>query len=98
MDSETRITENLEHLEWDRNACLAAGMDDYLSKPFDQEQLRLILGRWLKPEGEKENCLAAGMDDYLSKPFSQEQLGLVLEKWLPHRRSADETKPLTVRI
>jgi len=30
-----------------RNACIAAGMDDYLTKPFTREALRTILGRWL---------------------------------------------------
>lgn len=32
-----------------REQCLAIGMDDYLSKPFDQEQLRILLLRWLSP-------------------------------------------------
>ena len=31
----------------DRERCLAAGMDDYLAKPFTQEQLRAMLARWL---------------------------------------------------
>ncbi len=36
-------------MEGDRERCLAAGFDDYLSKPFSKEQLHELLARWLPP-------------------------------------------------
>ena len=37
-------------LEGDRERCLEAGMDDYLSKPFKEYQLIDVLSNWFEPE------------------------------------------------
>ncbi|MBF0420043.1 MAG: response regulator [Magnetococcales bacterium] len=38
-------------LTGDRELCLAAGMDDYVAKPIDTEQLYATLVKWIKPRG-----------------------------------------------
>jgi len=40
-------------LEGDRERCLAAGMDDYLTKPLKRERLRTALEQWL-PMAQRE--------------------------------------------
>jgi CheY-like chemotaxis protein/HPt (histidine-containing phosphotransfer) domain-containing protein len=39
-------------MKGDRDASLAAGMDDHLSKPFSLEMLQTVLQRWMTPRGE----------------------------------------------
>jgi CheY-like chemotaxis protein len=41
-------------MQGDRERCLAAGMDDYLAKPFKRGQLEEVLARWTRPT----HCLA----------------------------------------
>jgi CheY-like chemotaxis protein/HPt (histidine-containing phosphotransfer) domain-containing protein len=38
-------------VEGDREKCLAAGMDDYLSKPFSLQQIEQALRRWISTPG-----------------------------------------------
>jgi CheY-like chemotaxis protein len=37
--------------EADRDRCLAAGMDDYVTKPVREAELALLLEKWVKPAG-----------------------------------------------
>lgn len=50
-------------LESDREACMAAGMDDFLHKPVALDALVLALGRWLSPVSEPAPATAVAQVD-----------------------------------
>ncbi len=62
LQQQTNTTEEQQHLpiialtadvqKGIQDDCRAAGMDDYMSKPFDQKQLKATLKRWLLGEAE----------------------------------------------
>ncbi len=41
----------------DRDRCLNAGMDDYLAKPIDKDELFELMAKWATPEPDQENLL-----------------------------------------
>ncbi|MGI3785285.1 MAG: response regulator [Janthinobacterium lividum] len=46
----------------DRERCLSAGMDDYISKPIDPDALAEVLDRWAPPDPEVVEPAAGGAD------------------------------------
>jgi CheY-like chemotaxis protein len=40
-------------IDEDRADCMAAGMDDFITKPVKQSELRRLLEMWLKPSPPK---------------------------------------------
>jgi CheY-like chemotaxis protein len=50
-------------MDGDRRRCLAAGMDDYISKPMRSRELMELLTKWI-PAGTAAAAAAAGSDGH----------------------------------
>lgn len=60
----------------DRDKCLAAGMDDYLSKPLEQEALGAMIERWAnyQPKPEVNNTLESSTISMENAPLDLQRL------------------------
>jgi signal transduction histidine kinase/DNA-binding response OmpR family regulator/HPt (histidine-containing phosphotransfer) domain-containing protein len=73
-------------LEGDREICVAAGMDDYLAKPFSREQLTSVLSRWLPRPGAQP--AATGPESSQPQPVGEPAAAVVGEPVNPRALDA----------
>jgi signal transduction histidine kinase/DNA-binding response OmpR family regulator len=75
----------------DRERCLNTGMDDYLGKPLQQNQLLSVLEKWV-PEARREQAVSTGMgmDDGADQPHGKRFDPAVFENY---RRMQQPDRP-----
>jgi two-component system, sensor histidine kinase len=77
-------------MEANRERCLAAGMDDFLPKPFTQLQLTAVLGRWA-PAATAIEVLDTGVLRNITSLGRPALLGSLIELYLENSRSLIDT-------
>ncbi|MDQ5988054.1 MAG: Sensor histidine kinase RcsC [Syntrophus sp. SKADARSKE-3] len=67
-------------MKGDREACLKAGMDDYLSKPVKKENISMVLEKWLKPDVSVQSAVETPAEPPTAKAIDQQDMRLLFNE------------------
>ena len=85
-------------MKGDRERCVAAGMDDYITKPMRSHEVAAILERWLPVRAEERRGAVRNPGDGTDGPARRTALGISPVAGRPRRGVADPTtRPTTSR-
>jgi CheY-like chemotaxis protein/HPt (histidine-containing phosphotransfer) domain-containing protein len=76
-------------MDGDRQQCLAAGMDDYLAKPYSKSQLRQVLSRWLRQGTSTADVAIPALSAMPERVKEIESLGAINTNVLSQLRELD---------
>lgn len=86
-------------LKGDREKCIAAGMDDYLSKPVRKQELKDMLSKWLKASVVSGNSHALDNINILSLDVFEEVRGLMEARFISWiERYLEDTRHVLSRM
>jgi signal transduction histidine kinase/HPt (histidine-containing phosphotransfer) domain-containing protein len=72
-------------LQGDRERCLAAGMDDYLGKPFAQDRLAAMIQRWISRKPEETEGLMTHSANHARAMDSSPQAATLLPSGIDYK-------------
>lgn len=71
------IAHTARDIKGEKEKCLKAGMNDFMSKPVDKERLAFMLNKYLKPEDDQQDLLEETDKHFIAKQVHFDKQGFL---------------------